>query len=336
MTKLLLTLAILLTGIPLALLIGFYAWASSAAYPKSRYAEIVSYGGSSASSLRPAVDTFTVVTYNIGYLSGLTNNLAVPRTSELFADNLKTAIAALRPLDADIIALQEIDLGSHRSYNVQQASELASQLGLGNGAIAINWDKRYVPFPYWPPAAHFRGILSGQAILSHHPIRTHERIVLEKVAGKPFFYNGLYLDRLAQVAELEMQGRSLIVINVHLEAFDEPTRRRQTQAVKALVEQYVPQYPVLLLGDFNSMPPTAKQFDPTIRILLDMPEIQPAFPEEGLAERAIATFPANDPIAKLDYIFYTPATIEALEWQVVADAQQASDHLPIMMRFRWR
>jgi hypothetical protein len=75
-------------------------------------------------------------------------------------------------------------------------------LEVANGAIAINWDKRYVPFPYWPITQQFGRTLSGQSILSRFPIQNHERHVLDRVAGNNWIYNAFYLDRLAQVAEI--------------------------------------------------------------------------------------------------------------------------------------
>ena len=53
-----------------------------------------------------------------------------------------------------------------------------------------------------------------------------------------------------------------------------------------------------------------------------------------MADGAIAAYPSDTPLYKLDYIFYTPETIEPLEWRVVSEAAQDSDPLPVMMRFR--
>ena len=99
--------------------------------------------------------------------------------------------------------------------------------------------------PYWPPSAHFGRILSGQAVLSRYPIAKNDRIVLEKVASNPFYYNAVYLDRLAQVTEVQVGGQSVILINLHLEAFDNPTRLEQTKVVKDLAARYAQDYPVL-------------------------------------------------------------------------------------------
>lgn len=320
-------------GVAILALVIFYFWASSGSFPRDKYAEIVDYPVAAPRGKKE----FTVITYNIGYLSGLTNNKAVERDKKLFDDNLKTVVDALKPLNADIIGLQEIDLASKRSFKVNQVLELAEQLSFNQGAIAINWDKNYVPFPYFSFSTHFARVLSGQAVLSSYPIANNKRIVLDKVESKPFFYNALYLDRVAQVSEIKVENRSVIVINVHLEAFDAPTRRKQTEYVQKLLSEYVDKYPVLLIGDFNStVPPIPENPQPTIDILLKTSGIKSAFPPEALNNPQIATFPSDTPKYKLDYIFYTPKNIELIEWRIVDEVKQASDHLPVMMRFRFK
>ena len=325
-------------GITLGLLIFaiviFYFWASSNGYPRDKYEEIVDYPASTPTTNK---NEFTLITYNIGYLSGLTNNQAVDREKKLFDDNLKTVVDALKPLNADFIGFQEIDLGSKRSFKVNQVSELAEQLSFNQAGIAINWDKTYVPFPYWPFSAHFGRILSAQAVLSRYPITSNKRIVLDKVASKPFFYNALYLDRVAQVSEIKVNNRSVILINVHLEAFDAPTRRKQTEYIQKLLSEYVDKYPVLLMGDFNStVPPIPENPQPTVDILLKTASIKSALPPEALNNPKIATFPSDKPEVKFDYVFYTPKNIEVIEWRIVDEVKQASDHLPVLVKFRFK
>ncbi|MEM9977084.1 MAG: metal-dependent hydrolase, partial [Cyanobacteria bacterium P01_D01_bin.2] len=45
------------------------------------------------------------------------------------------------------------------------------------------------------------------------------------------------------------------------------------------------------------------------------------------------TYPSDTPEYKLDYLFYTPATIELNDTRVVTEAGQASDHLPLVVTF---
>jgi endonuclease/exonuclease/phosphatase family metal-dependent hydrolase len=330
----------LLVGLPAAAIALLYIWGSASTYRQQDYAAITFYGSERPTEAQP-IDSnaannasYTIVSYNIGYLSGLTNNTTETTDKALFEANQAQAIAALKPLNPDILALQEIDFGSRRSYAVDQAEAIAQGTGLTFGAIAINWDKNYVPFPYWPPSAHFGKMLSGQALLSRqHPIEKNSRVVLARVADKPFFYNAFYLDRLAQVTQVSLNNRPIVVINVHLEAFDIPTRLNQTKFVRELAEDYAQTYPVILLGDFNSSPNRTEETDFSIEIMAASKQFVSAVPPDTWG-KSTATFPSNQPEYKFDYIFYTPDSIEALQSQVVSAAAQASDHLPIMMRFR--
>ncbi|MEM0981016.1 MAG: endonuclease/exonuclease/phosphatase family protein [Cyanobacteria bacterium P01_H01_bin.58] len=328
----LLILAVLGGGSLVALVL-FFLWASSGQYGSERYAELVSLD---EFPVTESQEEITVVSYNIGYLSGLTNNQAITRTQQLYDDNLATAIAALQEVQPDILALQEVDIDSQRSFEINQVEAIGQTLSYPQQAIAINWDKRYVPFPFWPPAAHFGSIVSGQAVLSRFPITAHERRVLEKVASNPFYYNALYLDRLAQVAELTVGERTLIVINIHLEAFDNATRSNQTTFVRQLAETYAQDHPVLLLGDFNSALNRPAEGTPTIAQMVESASFSSAVPVEDFTKMEQFTFPADIPAYKLDYIFYTPETLELLDVEVLTNAEQASDHLPLMAQFRLR
>lgn len=313
--------------LPLVLLVATFFYISSPRWAEADYDNTITYDHPPGPE-NP--DTLTVATYNLGYLSGMTNQQAVTRDRGRLEANQARAISALQPLNLDVLALQEVDFDAHRSFNLNQQYALSEALALPFAALAVNWDKRYVPFPYWPPQAHYKAVTSGQAVLSRYPIRNNQRLVLDRVPTNPFYYNALYLDRVAQVTELDLSGQPLMVINVHLEAFDGPTRSRQTAFVRQLAEQYAETMPVLLLGDFNSDLDRAAEVEsgetPSIQILLNSPVLANSSPIQANS----ATFPADQPQYSLDYIFYTPATLAVRDWQVVDAAAQASDHLPVI------
>ena len=318
-------------GLPVAALAVTFFTISSPNWQAANYDKLVTYEAFSPSTDSP--QQLSVVSYNIGYLSGLTNQQAVERDQTFYETNQATAVKALGDLRPDILALQEIDFDAYRSFNLNQQEAISAALEMAFGAIAVNWDKRYVPFPYWPPQAHYKKVVSGQAVLSRYPIRRNERLVLEKVPTNPFYYNALYLDRVAQVTEIDVSGQALVVINVHLEAFDAATRTRQTQVVRELAEGYAQAYPVLLMGDFNSDLNRADEGDRhSIQLLLDSPVLV----STQLLQSEAFTFPSDQPRYTLDYIFYTPATLEVVNTEVVAAAAQASDHLPIQAQVRLR
>lgn len=333
------------TGLALLALLGglaaVFVWASSSTRATDEHTITTTYAASPA----PPRDTLSVMTYNIGYLSGMTNNQPVVRSESLYAAHMDAATQMLRRTAPDIIGFQEIDVGAARSFNIHQVDTLATRLGYAASATAINWDERYVPFPYSAnPAVHFGRVLSGQAVLSRYPIVRHERIVLPR-PPRPFWSDAFYLDRLAQVAEIAVGRDTLVVINVHLEAFEEATREAQAQQVRRLVARYADR-PTLLIGDFNSVLPSARAAHPpaeqrafaddeTLALLLEGMPLQPAFPDSAYAAplSAIGTYPADAPTRIIDYIFYTPARIRALEATVPDPPGPPADHRPVRMRF---
>lgn len=318
---------------------GFVVWASSGSLPAAALATTTTYEAPAAA---PA-DTLTVVTYNIGYLSGMTNNRPVDRSPALYARHMDAATRMLDSLRADVIGFQEIDVGAARSYDVHQVDTLARRLGYHAAATAINWDERYVPFPgaWYDPSDHFGAMRSGQAILSRYPIRQHERVVLPPMGTFDRYgpllgrlAPALYIDRLAQVAVIDVGPATgpLAVINVHLEAFDAPTRERQAQSLREVVRRYQEAYPVLLLGDFNT-PLPVDETEATLSTLLDGTGFRPAFPDSVLATAPPGTYPADAPVRKIDHIFFEEGEVTPVEAFVVGGTPQPSDHRAVVLRF---
>ncbi len=319
----------------------FFFWASSGTRSASELATTTTY----ASPPDACSDTLSVMAYNIGYLSGMTNNQPVVRRESLYTANMADAVQLLHRTNPDLIGFQEIDFGAARSSGVHQLDTLAVRLNYAASATAINWDERYVPFPYSAnPAIHFGRVLSGQAVLSRYPIVRHERIELARTS-RPFWSDAFYLDRLAQVTEIAIGADTLVVINVHLEAFEETTRETQASEVRQIIERYADR-PVLLIGDFNALLPSALDAHPpdeqrafagdeTLDVLLDGTSLQPALPDTAYAAPmdAIGTFPTDAPSRKVDHIFYTPDRIRALAASVPETPGIPSDHRPVLMRF---
>lgn len=313
----------------------FYYWGSSVRLSEEEYTAILLFENNNSYQKK---DTFSICTYNIGYLSGMTNNLAVEHNDDLFINNLQKAKNLFKAIDADFIGFQEIDFNSSRSLHVDQMAELANNCDYGYGARAVNWDKKYVPFPYWPPSSHFGSMLSGQGVLSKYPMSHNKFQVLKKPESNPFYYNAFYIERLAQVSSIVIEDETLIIINVHLEAWDVPTRTTQAETVLNIFNDYAKDYPVLLIGDFNSTPPFATnryQDDNTTNYFFDNENIGVAIEKEQylLNESANFTYSSGDPTIKIDFIFYNKNKIKPIDSRVVNEAGDISDHLPVWFKF---
>lgn len=323
----------------LILLVLFYFWASSGIRSGDKLFWIEQYREPGLKASGEPLGSFRVMTYNIGYLSAMANNRPVLREKKFFRGNLNRVVSFLKENPIDFVALQEIDFDSHRSYYIDQLKTIASGSAYPFAAGAVNWNRRYVPFPFGPPAVHFGRMLSGQGVLSRWPVLSVERVVLEKVHNRPFYWRAFYLDRLAQVVQARISGRILVLINVHLEAFDRETREIQAREVLNLYRSQGTGRPVLILGDFNCVPPgTAKKSgfhdepetdysrETTIEMFLSEQSLKPVLLKSP-------TFPTGNPDRKLDYIFYTHDSITLLR-AYVADLP-SSDHLPLVMEFKF-
>lgn len=305
---------------------GFYFWASSPNINKNDYTSLITNNFKEKFNND---SVFSIITYNIGYLSGMTNNLAVEKPQSLFDNNLNQVLTRLKNIDPDIIAFQEIDYASKRSYYVNQQNEIA-KLGYNFVAKAVNWDKKYLPFPYFPIALQFGKVLSGQSILSKYRIIDQERIELARNKSNPFYYDAFYLDRLAQVIKINIQGKTLVLINVHLEAYHQETRMEQTEQVIKLFNQFSKTNPTILLGDFNS---DLLYNNASIKLLIDLPDTgNTAFDKNNMQN----TFDSKNPSERLDFIFYNTNFISYLGGSVLTEFEQASDHLPLLMNFKFK
>lgn len=309
----------------------FYFWGSSGWIDEEDHNRVVEYGQAT-----PPKDTLTVMTYNLGYLSGMTNNLPLDRPDELFKTNLSKARSLIGRVSPDIIGFQEIDFDSHRSNNYNQLDSLNNFYH--QGFASVNWDKRYVPFPYWPPSLHFGKMLSGQAILSKFPMEKIESVTLEHPSEAPFYYRAFYLDRLVQMANIQIGNTSVKVMNVHMEAFFPETREKQAHEVKALFEKHAAQMPVIFLGDFNSEAPWVEGADEVMKIILSSEFCASAISPMGYKKNPndYNTFSSGDPQKMIDFILYNDNFIEIIEARVISEAGDISDHLPVAMSFTFK
>ncbi|CAM1352033.1 endonuclease/exonuclease/phosphatase family protein [Tenacibaculum insulae] len=322
--KNILKLLLKLFGFILVVSLLFFFWASSPTMNEKEYAKLIE-NENPVSVSNDSV--YSIVTYNVGYLSGMTNNLPIAKPKKLFDDNLNKVKTELKKVNPDIVAFQEIDYLAARSYEVDQEKEFMS-LGYNYAARGVNWDEKYVPFPYWPPSMHFGKIVSGQSILSKYKLKEYERIVLERVPNSPFYRDALYLERLIQVVKVELQGKEVVVINIHLEAFDKATRVRQLKHALTVFNKYKNNYPTILLGDFNSK---ARDVKAGVQEIFKMEDVGNA---AFIAEDPANTFDTRDLFERIDYIFYTKKTIEYVDGRVLYELGEASDHLPVAMQFR--
>jgi len=281
----------------------------------------------------------TAMSFNIGYGRGPAGDYSGPWTREHIVRHLDGIATQITESGADLVAMQEVDLESARSHDIDQGRYLLDRLGWAGLSCSVTWENNYVPFPYWPPSRHYGRMKSGQCVLSRWPIASATRYRMDKPENNPFWRNWFYLDRAIDHVVIPIGGRQLHVFNVHLEAFDAPARLVQADRLVALVEAEGSPL-TLVLGDFNALPPKASPRSG----FPDEPEIDYAddtiarvaavsgLHEVLLDDPAALTHPADPPNRRLDYIFHRDG-LRLERSSVLSEAPVWSDHLPVVARF---
>jgi len=293
--------------------------------------------------------SISVLSWNIAWAYGQgSEGSGTRKSSDDLQNNLIQIAEHIKQVDADVVLLQEIDFDSDRTYNLDQAEFIAKNAGYKYYIRGISWSANYLPFPYWPPSEHWGQMLSGGAILSKLPVQSADITLLPKPDAQSFFYRQFYLFRYLMRCELSWQGQNLMILNTHLEAFDQKNREMQMKLVSQTISEDSTAIQIFG-GDFNSVPREAKlkhgypdepetdhRNDKTLEILLattELKEAAAAVAEVSIKDRL--TFPASAPNRQLDHLFVSPQ-FEVLNFQVSLKTTLASDHLPIFGRFKLR
>jgi endonuclease/exonuclease/phosphatase family metal-dependent hydrolase len=156
--------------------------------------------------------------------------------------------------DVDFIMLQEADRNSKRSWEIDQVAEFAKVLPEHNYAFTPNYDVKYLPFPFTNPIGKVYGGL--QTLSKYTPVET-KRIALPGITDFP--RKIFYLERCLLMQRYKLaNGKDLIVINTHFEAYDDGSVKKQQMALtkKILEDEYGKGNYVVLGGDWNIAPPS--------------------------------------------------------------------------------
>ncbi len=238
-----------------------------------------------------------VATYNVHGCVGTDGKRSETRIAEVIAG-----------LEADLVGLQELDLGRARSGGVDQAGLIAGQLG---------W--------HW----HFQAAMQkgdehyGLALLSRHPLTLRRAVCLPGVA--PFFCRE---ERAAVGMDVATNGGPVHVINTHL-GLGRSERRLQAELLSSAewLDAHAAGTPLILLGDFNSLPGSHPHRTLSGRLRDVRRLVRPA--------RRLPTFPTAFPLLAVDHIFIN-AALEAIGVAVPRSAltRVASDHFPLVAELR--
>ena len=162
---------------------------------------------------------------------------------------------------------------------------------------------------------------------------TSEKLI--KPINAPFYYNAFYLDRLIQKTLIKTTKGNIMVLNVHLEAFDEETRNNHIKRTIEVFESYKDKMPTILVGDFNSPQWQEGGRNILLNKLFEMENVSNAIPDSVYKQNKAKynTFPSVDPSEKIDFIFYNSDKIKAVDSGVLQEIGSPSDHIPVWMKF---
>lgn len=292
---------------------------------------------------RPAPDHLRVVSWNIHYGYGPVFDRGTVGTRAQVLAHLDAIAAWLREVDADLVALQEVDTDARRTFGIDQLAWLMRATGLPFAALTHTWDARWVPSPGLDPRRHYGQVRSSQATLSRYPLRDAARHALPQPPNNSRIYNRFYLHRAALEVTVDLP-RPIRTFNVHTEAFDRANCTTHAEILAGLVRAGDARR-TLVLGDLNSVPPEAalKHAFPdepqtdmrqdraidALRAVPDLVEAAPA-PTPPEQERAWFTFPSWEPNRRLDHA-WAGRDLPILAARVGRPLPDPSDHLPVVL-----
>ena len=149
--------------------------------------ETLSTIGTATSALVETQKEYSIASFNIGYGGlGETEDFFMdggkkvrPESKAEIENNIRHIQTKLSKFDSDFTVIQEVDVDSKRSYNINQIDELL--LDNMNGSFAYNFKVKYVPFPFPTIGKVNSGLLS----MAKYKIQDSERVSL------PIRFHGL-------------------------------------------------------------------------------------------------------------------------------------------------
>ncbi len=238
--------------------------------------------------------TLRIMTYNVHSCIGMDGKIFPERTARV--------IAQYAP---DIVALQELDVGTFRTNGVDQPHVIARYLDMK---------------AHFLPTIHMEKGRYGNAILTRYPMRLIRAGKLPGLSGKAHLE-----PRGAIWVALEVDGIEIQFITTHLGLW---AKERRLQAEALLGSDWLSHAdcsgPVILCGDFNALP-----FSSVCRRFRDrLNDAQLNFRNH----RPKSTLFTRYPLARIDHVFLDfGIKVAGIEVPNTDITRVASDHLPLIV-----
>lgn len=246
-----------------------------------------------------------LATFNIAHGRGL-RPIQGFQTKRSMQAHLRRIAALLVKLDADVVALQEIDQDSRWAGNFDHLAYLRDHTGYAYALHGVTTRR-----------TGFFNLCYGNAFLSRYPLEEGEAVTFGRrtVGEKGFLF-----------AEITVGPHRIPLINLHLHYRSRAARLQQVGEVFRYLEERhdtrSPHWtvPPIVCGDFNT---SGKASDATASLLAELTHFG-AYTRNPATGR---TFPSPLPTRALDFIL-VPTVLRVTHCEVIPS--WLSDHRPVL------
>lgn len=211
---------------------------------------------------------YTLMTYNVGFGAysddytffmdtgemkdgtKTTGTSSRAESKEEALANTEGSIGLLQSEDPDFIFVQEVDEKATRSYGINQVELFKEAFPDYASAFACNFHSAYLFYPILEPHG---SVQAGMLTLGKY--RITESIRRQFPVDSSFITKFTDLDRCFMISRVPVEdGRELLLVNVHLSAYDEGGKIRAKQLEllnQVLTEEKEKGNYVIVGGDFN-------------------------------------------------------------------------------------
>jgi endonuclease/exonuclease/phosphatase family metal-dependent hydrolase len=236
--------------------------------------------------------------YNIRYAvgGGASMHMPLPGAGYVLGNQsvLPEIAKFIKSVDPDIVGLIEVDTGSIRSRNVNQAEKLAGDLGMNT-----SYETKY-------------GQKSFNQLLPIVRMQGNAFMAAPRMHGETFHYFDTGIKRL--IIELEMQDYAIFLVHLSLKYRH---RHLQLRRLYDLIQET--KKPVVVAGDFNTF-----WGENEIYLFMKAAGLRSANVD------SLPTYPSRAPRKELDFILYQDG-IEVTSFDI--PNIRLSDHMPLVCDF---
>jgi endonuclease/exonuclease/phosphatase family metal-dependent hydrolase/uncharacterized protein YxeA len=310
-------------------------------------------------------NSYTISTYNIGFGAYeqdysffmdeghmkdgtyVTGKYAKAKSKEVVLTNTNGAIETIKNLNSDFVFFQEVDKKATRSYKVNQYQMILNSFSEYDATYASNFHSAYLMYPFNDMIGKTE---AGIVTLSKYSLDSSIRYSLPIDESFPTrFFD---LDRCFSLNRIKLSnGKDLVLINVHLSAYDEGgvIRKLQLEVLNNILKQERDNGNYVIAGgDFNHDIANSINLFETQQ---EVPEWVYSLSNDDLTDGYKFQTAVNYPTCRSTDISYTPGVnysvvidgfiisdnIEVISSEVISQNNELflySDHNPVKMEFK--